>query len=56
MLTNKEMCSTVKKPTAGIAETVRLHRLCWFGHGQRMERNGIPKIILYTNFETTRLR
>ena len=39
-----------------IAETIRLHRLCWFGHVQRMEENGISKRVLYTNLETTRLR
>jgi hypothetical protein len=44
MLTNKEIYAIVKKPT--ITETIRLHRLCWFGHVQRMEENRIPKIIL----------
>jgi hypothetical protein len=29
-----------KKPTK--TETVRLNRLCWFGHVQRMEDNRIP--------------
>jgi hypothetical protein len=48
------MCAIVKKPT--ITETIRLHRLCWFGHGQRMEENRIPKTFLYMNLETTRLR
>jgi len=43
-----------KNPTT--TETVRLNRLCWFGHVQRMEENGIPKIVLYMNLETTRLR
>ena len=33
----------VKKPTT--AETIRLNRLCWFGHVQRMEENGIYKIM-----------
>ena len=33
----------VKKPT--ITETIRLNKLCWFGHVQRMEDNRIPKII-----------
>jgi len=29
------------KPT--ITETIRVHRLRWFGHVQRMEENRIPK-------------
>ena len=44
----------LKKPT--IVETVRLHRLHWFGHVQRMEGNRIPKGVLYMNLGTTRLR
>ena len=44
----------LKKPTA--IETVRLNRLCWFGHVQRMEGNRIPKRVLYMNLGTTRLR
>jgi hypothetical protein len=44
----------VKKAT--IKETITLHRLCWFGHVQRMEKNRIPKRVLYINFETIRLR
>ena len=43
----------VKNPT--ITETIRLNRLCWFGHVQRMEENRIPKKVLYMNLET-RLR
>jgi hypothetical protein len=39
-----------KKPT--ITETIRLHRLCWFGHGQRMEENIILKRVIYMNLET----
>jgi hypothetical protein len=35
ILTNKEIYAIVKKPT--ITETIRLHRLRWFGHVQRME-------------------
>ena len=35
ILTNKEIYASVKKPT--IIETVRLNRLRWFGHVQRME-------------------
>jgi UDP-2,3-diacylglucosamine pyrophosphatase LpxH len=44
----------VKKPT--ITETIRLNRLCWFGHVHRMEGKIIPKKVLYMNLETTRLR
>jgi hypothetical protein len=44
----------VKKCT--ITETIRLNRLHWFGHVQRMEENKIPKKVLYINLETTRLR
>ena len=44
----------VKKPT--LAETIRLNRLGWFGHVKRMEKNRIPKKVLYMNLETTRLR
>jgi len=44
-LTNKEIYSIVKKPT--ITETIRLNRLHWFGHVQRMEENRIPKRVLY---------
>ena len=54
VLTNKEMYAVVKKPT--ITETIRLYRLHWFGHVQRMEGDRIPKKILYMNLETTRLR
>jgi hypothetical protein len=53
ILTNKEMYSSVKKRT--IIETVRLNRLRWFGHVQRMEDNRIPKRVLCMNLET-RLR
>jgi hypothetical protein len=54
ILTNKEIYAVIKKPT--ITETVRLHRLCWFGHVQRMEENGIFKRVLYKNLDTTRPR
>jgi hypothetical protein len=54
IITNKEIYAIVKKPT--ITETIRLHRVHWFGHVQRMEENRIPKRILYVNFETTRTR
>jgi hypothetical protein len=46
--------ATVKKPT--ITETIRLHRLHWFGHVQRMEENRIPKRVLFMNLESTRPR
>ena len=56
ILTNKEIYSSVKKPT--IMETIRSNRLRWFGHVQRMEENRIPKRVLYTymHLGTTRLR
>ena len=54
ILTNKEIYASVKKPT--IIETVRLNRLCWFGHVQRMEENRIPKTVVYMTLGTTRLR
>jgi len=54
ILTNKEIYAVVKKPT--ITETVRLCRLCMFGHVQRMEENRIPKKLLYMTLEATRLR
>jgi len=44
----------LKKPTT--AGAIRLNRLCWFGHVQRMEENRIPKKVLYMNLEATRLR
>ena len=53
-LTNKEIYASVKKPT--IIEIIRLNRLHWFEHVQRMEENRIHKKILYMNFETKRLR
>jgi hypothetical protein len=54
ILTNKEIYAIIKKPT--ITETIRLHRLCWFGHVERMEENRIPKRVLYMNLETRRPR
>jgi len=56
ILTNKEIYASVKKPT--VIETVRLNRLCWFGHVQRMEGNRIPKKVLYrvSQEECVRLR
>jgi hypothetical protein len=44
----------VKNPT--ITETIRVHRLCWLGHVQRMEENRIPKRILSMKVEATRPR
>jgi hypothetical protein len=41
ILTSKEIYAIVRKPT--ITETIRLHRLRWFGHVQRMEENRITK-------------
>ena len=54
ILTNKEIYVGVKKTT--ITENIRLNRLCWFGHAQRMEENRIHIGVLYMNLETTRLR
>jgi hypothetical protein len=54
ILTNKEIYAIVKKPT--ITETIRLHKLRWFGHVQRMEENRIPKKVLSMNLESTRPR
>jgi len=36
ILINKEMYASVEKPT--IIETIRLNRLCWFGHVQKKGR------------------
>jgi len=41
ILTNKEINAVVKKPT--ITETIRLNRLRWFGHVQRMKKIEFPK-------------
>ena len=46
----EEIYANIKKPT--ITETIRLHRLRWFGHVQRMEDNRIPKMVLYMNLDT----
>jgi hypothetical protein len=54
ILTNKEIYAILKKPT--ITETIRLNRLRWFGHVQRMEENRISKRVLYMNLETRRPR
>jgi hypothetical protein len=39
-----------------MTETIRLHRLFWFGHEQRVEENIIPLRVLYMNLESTRPR
>jgi len=44
----------VKKRT--ITETIRLNRLHWLRHVQRMEENRIPERVLCMNLGTTRLR
>jgi hypothetical protein len=55
LLTNKEIYARFKKkPT--VTRKIRLNRLCWFEHVQRMEKNRIPKRVLYMNLGTTRLR
>jgi hypothetical protein len=54
ILTDKEIYAIVTNPT--ITQTIRLHGLHWLGHVQRMEGNGIPKRVLYMNFESTRPR
>jgi hypothetical protein len=53
ILTNKEIYAIVKKPA--ITEAVRLHRLRWFGHVQRIEEYRIPKRVLYVTSGTTGL-
>jgi len=50
----KPATTTILLPT--IIETMRLNRLCWFGHVQGMEGNRIDKRVLYMNLGTTRLR
>jgi hypothetical protein len=50
ILTNEKIYPNIKKTTK--TETIRLHRLRWFGHVQRMEENRIPKRVLYMNLET----
>jgi hypothetical protein len=35
---------------------IKVHRLHWFEHIERMEENRIPKRVLYMNLETRRLR
>jgi len=54
ILTNQEIHASVKKPT--ITETIRLNRLRWSGHVQRIEENRISKRVLCINLGTTRWR
>jgi hypothetical protein len=54
ILTNKDIYAIVKNPT--ITVTIRLHRLCSFGHTKIHTENTIPKTVLYMNLETTRFR
>jgi len=54
ILTNKEIYTIVKKLT--ITEIIRLNRLRWIGHVQRMEENRIPQRVVYMNLGTTRMR
>jgi hypothetical protein len=41
ILTNKEIDAIVKNPT--IPETTSVHRLRWFGRGQRGKKTEFPK-------------
>jgi hypothetical protein len=52
ILTNTKIYERIRKPN--ITEPIRLNRLRWFGHVQRMEENRIPKRVLYMNMGTTR--
>jgi hypothetical protein len=47
----KLVCSEIVKKKPTITETIKLNRLRWFGHVQRMEKNRIPKRVLYMNLE-----
>jgi len=53
-LTNKDIYASIKKPSK--IEKIKLNRLRWFGHLQRMEENMIPKRVLYMNLGPTSLR
>jgi len=54
-LTNKDIYASINKPSK--IEKIRLNRLHWFGHVQRMEENRIPRrVLLYMNLGTTSLR
>jgi hypothetical protein len=54
ILNDKEIYAIVKNPA--MTDAIRLHRLHWFGHVQRMEENRIPQRVLYMNLESTRPR
>jgi hypothetical protein len=41
ILTNKETYARVENPT--VIQTIKLNRLRWFGHVQRVEENRIPR-------------
>jgi hypothetical protein len=51
LLTNTEIYAMVKNPT--ITEPIRVQRLRWFGHVQRMEENRIPKTVFSMKLEAT---
>ena len=52
----RENSANFKNHLSIIIETIRLNRLRWFGHVQRVEGNRIPKRVLYMNLGTARLR
>jgi len=54
MLNNKEVYAVVKNPT--ITETIRLNKLLYLAHVQRMDKNRITMKVLYMNLEATKLR
>jgi hypothetical protein len=53
-LYNAVYTSGTANPT--ITETIRLHRLRWFGHIERMGENRTPKRVLSMKLEATRPR
>jgi hypothetical protein len=53
-INKKEIYAIFKKST--ITETIRLNRLRWLGHVERMKENRIPKRVLYIKLGTKRLR
>jgi hypothetical protein len=48
IITNKEIYAVVKKTYHN--REIRLHRLHWFGHAQRMKENRVTERVLYMNF------